>query len=82
VCGGEGCQECNGEGRYRLTTCPKRELPEWMGDFLRAAKWMEKGLPPVAGGSQDQANWFLDACGYLEKVKARIEIELSEQRGK
>ena len=53
-----------------------------MGDFLRAAKWMEKGLPPVAGGSQDQANWFLDACGYLEKVKARIEIELSEQRGK
>lgn len=41
--------------------------------MLEMIDLFHEGLPPVAGGSLDQAASFLDAARYLANVEKRIE---------
>jgi hypothetical protein len=75
TCSGSGCEECNHEGRYKLTECPRKNLPLWIDELSEAAHYMEQGLPPVVGGSLDQAKWFLQACRKLKSEHAAIDEE-------
>lgn len=44
--------------------CPQKMLGPKLIEFTRLATLYEKGLPPIAGGSLEQAAWFIDACEF------------------
>ncbi len=65
VCGGAGCDECEGEGRWELTGCPLEFVGEDVWELLDFAELYKKGCPPVAGGSLDQTHWFNEAARFV-----------------
>lgn len=45
-----------------------------LGEFVEAAVLLERdGLAPVAGGSSDQAAWFLEALAVWHRERAAID---------
>lgn len=73
-CGAYGCKECDGFGRVVITEKP--DLPEEIWETLIYAKWMENGLPPVAGGVLDQDHWFITAATFVSNEGELIKAEL------
>lgn len=67
ACGGAigGCDECGGTGVWTITDCPLRILDEPVLMLARYADLFKKGLPPVAGGTLDQAAVFVEASLFL-----------------
>lgn len=71
-CDGHGCDECNKRGSFDVTACPN----QYVGDIRTAIPLMdlfENGLPPVSGGTLDQAAWFLSAVRTLQHEEAAVE---------
>jgi hypothetical protein len=64
-CGGEGCQACD-KGAFKVIGCPNQYCREITGT-IELIELFKKGLPPVAGGSLDQAAWFISAAATLER---------------
>ena len=68
ACGGRasgdsgGCQSCGGLGYTLFTDCPQKCLDRSTFDFLRLCHLSKRGALPVAGGTLDQTQWFID--GY------------------
>lgn len=65
VCSGGGCSACEGSGRFSVTECPRKLVPHEAWEMIEAADMTRRGLPPVAGGSLDQTQTFLDACRFI-----------------
>lgn len=73
-CGGVGCNECR-NGHVELSGCPK----EIAGEIVPALSFidrLEKGMPPVAGGTLDQSAWFINAADYFGSEVSRVKAEL------
>jgi hypothetical protein len=60
-CEGGGCDACGGRGRFRITDCPRKMVGANIWDTIQAAYFAEKGVLPVAGGTLDQTQSFMDA---------------------
>ena len=73
MCRGLGCDECE-DGYFAIAGCPnayvRRLLPA-----LRLADMYEKGLPPIAGGTLDQAASFIDFVRQLDYEDALVKAE-------
>lgn len=70
VCGGKGCAECGDRGQFAVTQCPQLELTPDMNAVIELAELMRRGLPPIRGGSLDQAQQFLDAARLINSETA------------
>jgi len=69
-CGGDGCLYCRQTGRIYISDCPLVFIPAQTWELIEMAEmYLEHGLPPIAGGQLDQAKGFLDAAGYIKKLK-------------
>ena len=75
VCNERGCKECDSKGSYEITSCPQKQIDAELCQFLDLADLFEKGIPPIAGGSLDQASWFLKAYHFLKSEENRITRE-------
>lgn len=62
---------CGGAGMIEIADCPLRIVPVDVWEIVDMAELYEKGLPPVAGGSLDQARVFLVACRAIWADQAR-----------
>ena len=60
-----GCETCGGEGLIMITGCPLEIITTDVWDAIEYAEFWEKGLPPVAGGSLDQAQNFLIVSRFI-----------------
>jgi len=68
ACEGKGCERCS-EGQIEVTECPLEEITEDIWQTFLLAELYENGLPPVAGGSLDQAMVFVEAAGFIMTEK-------------
>jgi len=48
-----------------ITQCPLTLIDNNVWEVIKFAGLYEKGLPPVAGGSLDQAKNFIDAASFI-----------------
>ena len=65
-CGGLGCDECGGVGSVDIADCPMNLIDRRTQEFIEYAElYIDHGLPPVAGGSLDQAASFLAGCRFV-----------------
>jgi hypothetical protein len=64
-CNGSGCAACSGRGRFAIDDCPHKLIDRTTGEALRAARFAEKGVLPVAGGTLDQTQSCLDALDII-----------------
>lgn len=74
------CPTCGGVGRLRVTEDPHNTVPlRYFKIAQYAEMYIDNGLPPVAGGTLDQSNWFVSAATFCSNDKDR---NLAEQYGK
>lgn len=73
TCREAGCEHCNDTGRIEITTCPRTIPAAEDYEVIEAAELYEKGLPPIAGGSRDQARWFVSAARFVWSEKAEAQ---------
>lgn len=64
-CGGRGCGKCKGAGDVKIIGCPNDYCCD-MKPVLEHIDLYHEGLPPKAGGSLDQAIWFVTAARQLK----------------
>ena len=74
-CNGGGCQACDKNGWWLLTSCPQQLIDGDMCDLLNLADLYEKGLPPIAGGALDQSKAFTDSCHLIWHDVAQFKNE-------
>lgn len=67
ACQGKGCHECHDAGTFEVRQCPQELITPDVWQALYLADLFEKGLPPVAGGTLDQAQQFIDAALFAWK---------------
>lgn len=66
ICDGRGCKECQDRGQIILTECPyENYITSDIRELVMLAGLHRKGSPPVAGGTLDQANWYMEATNVL-----------------
>lgn len=75
ACNGAGCEECNA-GRIEIRQCPLELITPDVWDTLHYAALYEKGLPPLAGGSLDQAYNFTQSARIIWADQGRYKQEL------
>lgn len=74
------CPYCSGRGTFRIERHPAQLVPAWVWSLCALADlYIEKGLPPIAGGSLDQSSWFVNAAMFIAHDRERI---LAERYGK
>ena len=78
-CDEAGCEECNNTGYYQITECPKTTTRELV-PFIRTSDLFESGIPPISGGSLEQADVFLSAHQYYRNELSRIELDRINDR--
>lgn len=74
-----GCEECN-EGELYFYRCPSHEMTG--EEFKIIGTWnllREHGTWPVAGGLDDQANWFVEAVQFLNQEAAAYKAREMER---
>ena len=59
-----------------LTACPLEYVTDDVWQMLDAADLLEKGLPPVHGGSLDQTRVFIDAARFAWSERDRWRAQL------
>jgi len=64
-CDGSGCDECEGTGAITITNCPLMLVTSDVWEIIALTELFEKGLPPVAGGTLDQAKIFVEAARFI-----------------
>lgn len=72
-CDEYGCEDCSWQGYYYIDTCPKQTIDLPLYYAAKLANYFEKGMLPVAGGTLNQAAWFLDFANLL-----KYETDLAE----
>ena len=77
ACGGSGCDVCGGTGRMVVADrCPLLVVTADSWEMLELADIYRRGLPPVAGGSLDQAAGFVAAARFVWGQDDRWRAEL------
>lgn len=76
---GAVCPECNGDGVFRLTDCPKRFVGWDLAEAINLSASASKGCLPVAGGLLDQSSWFYQLWTTLESEQNKIDAERIER---
>jgi hypothetical protein len=71
-----GCEHCKETGQIRITTCPHSEIVD-LQQFFPLADLFKEGVPPIAGGALDQAQWFLTASRQLKCDESVFLAELN-----
>lgn len=78
-CDGRGCGSCGGAGRFEITGCPKKRVPDCVYDLIEMEGYRDQGLLPVDGGVLDQAAVFMRASDLLRREerywKAKLGIK-------
>ena len=64
-CGGSGCEQCENTGAINITCCPLELITNDVCEVIALTELFEKGLPPVAGGTLDQAKIFVEAARFI-----------------
>lgn len=76
MCDGFGCEMCRETGGVlRLTGCPKTLIPRDVWDVIGEAEMYKRGLPPIAGGTLDQAAGFTAACKFVWAEEDRMKAD-------
>jgi hypothetical protein len=75
ACDGLGCDDCEKRGYWELDRCPRELVTGDVWDVIEAADLFAKGLPPMAGGTRDQAAAFLTAARIVWAEEARWKAE-------
>ena len=78
-CNGENivnCDACGKTGRMVIEGCPEKLITPDIWEAIMLADLWEKGIPPVAGGSLDQARVFVLAANFIFADKNRWKKEL------
>lgn len=76
--GQEDCEHCGGDGFFLLKQCPNVECDQEIRDMCPLADLFKEGLPPGAGGSMDQSQWFFSA--FLRLTSDENKIEAAKNR--
>jgi hypothetical protein len=58
--------------------CPKASIGAETWEAIELAELYRKGLPPVAGGSMDQAAGFVTACRQIWADRAAMTASMDE----
>lgn len=69
-CEGSGCDQCDQRGWTPITCCPLTLVPGDVWELVTHASDAEAGYLPVAGGTLDQTQSFLDGWRRLRAEKA------------
>lgn len=69
-CSGKGCEHCS-DGMMEITGCPNAEASK-VYTAIECIELFDEGLPPIAGGTLDQAASFIHAARFYNRVKARL----------
>lgn len=64
-CNGSGCCDCLHNGAVDITQCPLLFINDDAWELITMSELYEKGLPPIIGGSLDQAYAFVSACQFI-----------------
>jgi len=75
-CEGTGCSECKETGKIHITECPLRIVTSDIWQVIQLAELFEKGLPPVSGGTLEQAKNFIDVASFIIAEKAYYKNKL------
>ena len=70
ACDEKGCDHCD-NGYVTIIGCPEQYCRE-MVPVIDLIDLYNKGLPPVAGGSLDQAAWFISAQKQMRYEEASV----------
>lgn len=75
-----GCAECE-DGQVTVSQCPLEVVGQEVWDVMRLARLYRRGLPPVFGGSLDQAAAFVDAADFIfaEEAAHRAALRLNPE---
>lgn len=65
TCDGAGCDECGNKGTITITCCPLELITNDVWQIIQLVEFYEKGLPPIAGGTLQQAKAFNDAALFI-----------------
>jgi hypothetical protein len=76
ACQGVGCVGCGGRGFIELTECPKASLDGELLEMLEYSDLYQKGLPPVTGGTLDQARWFNEFAMTVWQDQSHLKAKL------
>lgn len=83
VCDGDDpdCATCSGRGEVEYKSCPQAEITPDIWRFFKLKGFAEKGAWPVAGGTLDQTQIFLDAVEYArsEEAAAKARLNISDE---
>jgi hypothetical protein len=66
------CNVCDGAGHTELRTCPKMSVSGDVWGMMLQVELFEKGMPPLAGGSLDQTEAFLDVMEFVWSQRASL----------
>lgn len=72
-CCGDGCNECKGVGKQAITEPPN--ISEEIWETLSYCDLMDKGHPPISGGTLEQDRWFLLAYRFVTSEWRKLEAE-------
>ena len=76
ACGGRDakCTVCGGkDGQLEIIGCPLRIAGSDAFLLLEAAEDYDRGIPPIAGGRNEQAQIFLDAVRFIRGDREELE---------
>jgi hypothetical protein len=76
---GNPCQECDGQGYWSLTECPRRFVGPRFSQEINLASYATRGLLPLPGAMLDQPHWFFDLIRVLENETNKIEMKIRER---
>jgi hypothetical protein len=82
VCNGNRCQACDFRGEVPITGCPHRTVTQTSWEILRIANLIDKGFPPVVGGSLDQSKPLMDAVEFVWGDEASNRQEIAAKKRK
>jgi len=67
----DDCRSCGGSGEILIKQCPQELLPRGIHEFVKLARFADKGHLPVSGGVIDQTRSFSDSLGFFQSEEAR-----------
>jgi len=79
-CNELGCEHCKGTGYFLITDCPKKSIDIEVYKANRLSLLMQKGLPPISGGSLEQSAWFMNFFAFWDSEHNRAENEVYKSR--
>jgi len=71
-CDGAGCDSCGEVGRHIVKSCPRKLIDGEMWSMIGDFSISNDGLWPVAGGTLDQTQSFLNARAIWQTEVSRL----------